>query len=253
VQEKGLRDEDPFDEVVARARVFEFRRPTSFEELASAAAATLAERSGRMANTLESALLEALDTGFIPISKGVALPHARIASLDRPILLMARCERGLRATAAEGVSPSPELAGVRAVFFLMSPEAAVGQHLRLLGHLATQAQDDAFLERWMMAPDPPGLKATLLRAERWISLTVGEHPSTLAWPRRAIRDVDLPPGALVALVRREGVSLVPNGSTVLEAGDFLTVIGHPSAIRTIASMGVPEASAADVEGRLIKS
>ncbi len=235
VQEKGLRDEDPFDEVVARAQVVEFRRPTSFEELAGAAAATLAERKVGVVGTLQTALLEALETGFIPVSNGVALPHARLASLERHVLLMARCAGGLRASAREEDAPSLELRGVRAVFFLMSPEAAVGQHLRLLGHLATQAQDDAFMQRWMLALDPPELKATLLRAERWISLSVGEDPMTLAWPTRAIRDVGLPPGTLVAFVRRGGVSIVPNGSTVLEAGDFVTVIGHPTAIRAITS------------------
>ena len=46
------------------------------------------------------------------------------------------------------------LAGVRAVFFLVSPDEDAGQHLRLLGHLATRVDDPAFLDRWTEARTP---------------------------------------------------------------------------------------------------
>lgn len=43
---------------------------------------------------------------------------------------------------------------------------------------------------------------------------------SLAW------DIPLPPELLVTLILRNGVSLVPNGSTVLLAGDLLVLAGH---------------------------
>ncbi|SHK27109.1 potassium/proton antiporter [Anaerotignum lactatifermentans] len=48
------------------------------------------------------------------------------------------------------------------------------------------------------------------------------HP----WVDHSLKDVPLPPELLVTLILRNGVSLVPNGSTVLQAGDLLVLAGH---------------------------
>ena len=48
------------------------------------------------------------------------------------------------------------------------------------------------------------------------------HP----WVGHPLRDIPLPPELLVTLILRNGVSLVPNGSTVLLAGDLLVLAGH---------------------------
>lgn len=48
------------------------------------------------------------------------------------------------------------------------------------------------------------------------------HP----WVGHPLRDIPLPPELLVTLILRNDVSLVPNGSTVLLAGDLLVLAGH---------------------------
>ncbi len=48
------------------------------------------------------------------------------------------------------------------------------------------------------------------------------HP----WVGHPLRDIPLPPELLVTLILRNGVSLVPNGSTVLLAGDLLVLAGQ---------------------------
>jgi len=50
-----------------------------------------------------------------------------------------------------------------------------------------------------------------------------------------VRELQLPAGVLVALIRRNGHGFVPHGSTVLEDGDHLTVIGEPRALREVES------------------
>ena len=44
---------------------------------------------------------------------------------------------------------------------------------------------------------------------------------------RALRDISLPEGTLIALVRRGPEVVIPRGATVLESGDRLTIIGEP--------------------------
>lgn len=51
---------------------------------------------------------------------------------------------------------------------------------------------------------------------------------------RRIRDVKLPWGVTIVLVRRNGDILYPQGDTVLEYGDLLTLIGHIEGVREMA-------------------
>jgi APA family basic amino acid/polyamine antiporter len=233
VQEKGLRDEDPFDQVVARAAVLEMAAPAPMDEITRTAARLLAGRSGVRAEVLEAGFREVVDSGFVPVARGAALPHVRAPGLERPVMLLMRCPAGVRPSGRESTGLGEKLAEVRAIFFLVSPEETPGQHLRLLGHLATHVEDPGFLRRWLGAADEAELKETLLREDRWVTLRVGVSAGTTGWPGRPLRSLDLPPGTLVALIRRNGHGIVPQGSTVLEEGDRLTVIGERSAIREL--------------------
>ncbi|MCW5891865.1 MAG: PTS sugar transporter subunit IIA [bacterium] len=60
---------------------------------------------------------------------GVAVPHARLAGLAAPMIAMAVASRGLY----EAVPTVP----IRVVAMVLSPPAALDDHLRILGGLAT--------------------------------------------------------------------------------------------------------------------
>jgi catechol 2,3-dioxygenase-like lactoylglutathione lyase family enzyme len=134
----------------------------------------------------------------------------------------------------DGVTVRDAAESVHAVFFLLSPEDQPGQHLRLLGHLATHVDDLGFVERWLEARDADALRSTLLREERSLSLHLDRGSAAGDLIGRALLDLDLPGDALVALIRRGGHGIIPHGSTVLAEGDRLTVIGSREAIRTLA-------------------
>lgn len=55
---------------------------------------------------------------------------------------------------------------------------------------------------------------------------------------RSILQLGLPPGALILLIGRDGENLVPNGGTVLEAGDRLLVLAEKEAIPAVRSLCV---------------
>jgi len=233
VKEKGLREEDPYDEVVARATVLDLDRALPFGDLIVLAADRLSKETGVPAEQLSHGFLEEVEAGFMPVAGGAALPHLRIAgALERPTMLLVR--------SVEGIGIRDEAESVHAVFFLLSPEDEPGQHLRLLGHLATHVDDHGFVERWLDARDPDELRRTLLREERSLSLHIDRGSVAADLIGRAIVDIDLPGDALVALIRRGGRGLIPHGSTVLAEGDRLTVIGGPDAIRTLAERYGPQ-------------
>lgn len=226
VKEKGLREEDPFDEVVARARVIDAGADESFAAVLARASGVLSVQTGVPADRLRSGFEQEVRAGFMPVARGAAMPHLRVAEgLERPAMLLVRSVEGLR-LGAEGEP-------VHAVFFLLSPMDKPGQHLRLLGHLATHVDDEGFVERWLAARDHDELRRTLLREERSLSLRVARGGPTEPWIGRPIRELDLPGGCLVALIRRGMHGIIPHGDTVLEEGDRLTVIAGPAAIRKL--------------------
>jgi cell volume regulation protein A len=65
---------------------------------------------------------------------------------------------------------------------------------------------------------------------RLIELTV---PADTPTPGRSIIDLRLPPGALVVSIIRDGESLVPNGGTILEAGDQVLVLAEDVLMGTV--------------------
>ena len=232
IKEKGLRKTDPFEEVVADAFVIDLPEHSGFTAAASLAAAAMGERRGLDADALQREFLEGTRIGSTPVAGGAALPHTRSDSLTTPELVIVRCNGGMDIEVG-GHDQSVRTQHVDAIFFLVSPEADPGLHLRLLASLAITVEQPAFLERWRAASGGAGLKASLLRHER--SLDVRLHPNapSCRWIDMHIRDLDLPDDVIVALIGRDGEAIVPRGSTQLHAGDRVVLLGEPEGISVL--------------------
>lgn len=236
MKEKGLRDEDPFDDVVAGAEVLDLGRFISFERVVAEASLALSRRTGVPAAELASDFLEGTRVGATPVAYGVALPHLRTSRIRRPALVMVRTPAGLTAAADDDVwGEHPPAEPIYALFFLASPEADPAQHLRLLAHIAGRVDDQDFLEQWLAAEDLQELKEVLLRDERYLHLDLQPTLRSAPLIGTPLRELSLPRTSLVAIVHRDGANFVPDGDTVLAAGDRITVIGEPRAIRVLAS------------------
>ncbi len=92
------------------------------------------------------------------VGHGVALPHARMAELDRPILTFGRSIAGVPWDAPDGVS-------AHLVFLLLSPEREYGRQLQILATLSRALGDESNRQRLLHAESEPelwsALKATL--------------------------------------------------------------------------------------------
>ena len=235
LKEKGLPDEQPFEVLVTRAAVLDIEEERDFEAVVREAAARLAERSGLPEDRLVDGFLSGSRTGATPVSHGVALPHLRLPEVDRPELVMVRSRPGLPAPVdTTGDARPDDTEAVHAVFFLLSPEEPPARHLRTLASIASRIDEDPFLDEWRQAETEQGLKEVLLRNDRTLALTLDPDGPTAPLVGRALRELRLPHGVLVALIHRDGHISVPGGATVLEAGDRLTVIGEPDGIRALA-------------------
>jgi len=233
MKEKGVREEDPFDEVVARAQVMEFSQKYLFEEITHDVAQALAISLRIPAKDLEQGFLDGSRIGATPISHGAALPHIRLPEIERAEMVIVRAKETCFVEAPDFSGKISLQGPIHAFFFLVSPNENPGQHLRILSQIAGRVDDDNFLKDWLAASDEQELKEILLRDKRFLSLRIrGNSPSSVLIGR-SLGEIRMPEGSLVALIRRKGETIIPRGQTVLEEGDRLTIIGDAHGIKKL--------------------
>lgn len=91
------------------------------------------------------ALVERETTHSTSLGNGVALPHATVPGVDRPVVVVAIAPEGVHFADRESEP-------VRLFFVLLSPVAEAGTHIKLLARIVRLARR-------------PGFVATLLEAE----------------------------------------------------------------------------------------
>jgi len=238
MQEKGLRDEDPYELVVSQATVCDVTDSTvTYQDVVDTACSYLAEKAG----ISEKSLHEEFDTvnnfGAIPIGEGAALNHTRLTTNTDPELVIVRIKDGLRIDHTdykELVNDSGENGDkLYAIFFLVSPEKDSTQHLRFLAHTAEKIDQDDFLDRWINANDEAELREVLLRNERFANITIRSDDETKHMIGKKISEIELPGESLVTILKREGKINIPHGYTVIEEGDQLSIVGDPEDISEI--------------------
>jgi mannitol/fructose-specific phosphotransferase system IIA component (Ntr-type) len=220
--------------IIAKAYLIDLSTKVSFEEVVHKAAAQLSQCLSVSADLLTESFMQGTRVGATPVSHGVALPHLRLPDISQPEMIIVRAKQGVYidlndVILGEHTSDKP----VYAFFFLVSSEDNPGQHLRILAQIAGHVDDDRFMKHWLAAGNEQEMKELLLRDERYLTLLLRSDLKTAPLIDRAIRDLNLPQGSLIALIRRGGEIIIPRGSTVLQEGDRLTIIGEPMGIQLL--------------------
>lgn len=239
LKEKGLREDDPFDEIVARGGVIDLDDETSFDDLTVHASELLAQQTGADAEKIADAILQGTRVGATPVTLGVALPHVRLRGLEHAEMVLVRSKPGV--VIAPDLPDQNEAPDQRAhaIFYLASPRDDPAQHLRILAQLAGRVEEESFNAQWRRARSDHDLKEVVLRDENFLTLRLEESEATAVLVGSALRDIDLPEGVLVAIIRRDGHNRVPRGRTVLKMGDRITIIGNADAILELEALYDP--------------
>lgn len=113
---------------------------------------------GLDANDVVNSLLERESLGPTGVGDGIALPHARMAGVDRVVGLFVRCEKPLDFGA---VDRKP----VDLVFGLLAPEGAGVEHLKALALVSRTMRNDPLCEKLRANNDAATLHALLSAAQ----------------------------------------------------------------------------------------
>ena len=221
----GLRSNDDYAGLIARAVVLSIPAGTDIAEAASRASSVLSDRIGV---PTERVTEQFLDTGSLWIQPSddhpTATPVALFDAIDTDQLVIVRAASGIRIPAAWG--GSGEL--VNALFFLAGTSSDPGRSLRLAGELAGFLHTGA--RACGQASTEAEVKSSLLpdRTVRQYALLPEGLDSGLIG--RRVGGLYLPEGAEVAAVTRFGVPLDVDDTLVLEADDQITIVGPEDAM-----------------------
>lgn len=232
LKEKGLRESDPFDEIVTRSFVIDYNEKEVFETAARKASELISKFAENTPSEIEKMFLEGTRMGATPVTHGIALPHLRLSGLQHAELVLARGQKGIHIKYRDPLSDNDDEkeSDVNAIFFLASPETDPTQHLRILAQIAGRVEEDSFAEEWQSAIDEQELKEAVLHEDRCMSLVIARSNATEKLIGKSLKDIQFPAGCLVAILRRELQTIIPKGKTVLNEGDRLTIIGDPKSV-----------------------
>lgn len=232
--EKGVREKDPYDVVIASANLIDIKNKTTFNKVVERAVEQFSKKFPGKSKVLVDGFMQGTRVGATPVSHGVALPHMRLPEIDHPEMVMVRTQNGVLVEIDEEfLSENTSQAPVHAFFFLVSPEENPGQHLRILAQLAGHVDDDKFMRHWLAGQNEQEIKEILLRDDRYLSLTLQSEDKTGSLIDKAVYDLNLPDGCLMVLIHRTGNIIIPQGNTVLQEGDRVTIIGYPAGIEKL--------------------
>lgn len=234
MREKGLRKEDPYDDLITRSMLINTPDNTSFAEIVAQVSLLLADKLNMSPGEIEKLYLQGTQIGATPVSKGFALPHIRIPDLKLPELLLVRAQSGIKIDHNEEYWGS-DIANqvVYALFFLVGPEDNPGRHLRILARIAECVEDDSFMSMWLDAKTEQDIKEVLLMDERFFSLQLSIENRSAQLIGKVLKDIRWPKKTLIALIHRNHAIVIPEGKTSLKNGDRLTIIGEPRNIKEI--------------------
>lgn len=106
-------------------------------------------RAVRDASSLLEEIFSRESRGGTSLGNGVAIPHARVRSMDRIVIAMARLSSGVNFS-EEDRQP------VRIVFILITPLERLNEYLRVLAGLSKFLKDKKMLKRLFAVDSVPG-------------------------------------------------------------------------------------------------
>jgi len=227
LREKGLRQEDPYEELISRADVIEVSKGEKYPDIVKKVYHQLEVKINKPMDEFFEMITHFDEQEIIPIGSGVALNHARIEEKIQPEIILVRIKDGLLLNKlTEKKVNNANNQKLYAIIFFLSPKENSGQHLRILAHLAEMVGSKTFIERWNAAENEEEIKEILLRDERFIRLQLSKDNATGELIGKMIKDVDLPGESLITIIRSNNKIKIPHGITVLQEGDELSIIGE---------------------------
>jgi PTS system nitrogen regulatory IIA component len=144
----------PLTDLVAPQAVLPALKVNSKKQALQELAARAAELTGRGEREIFDVLMQREKLGSTAIGNGIAIPHGKLAKIERLFGLFARLDRPIDFEALDGQP-------VDLVFLLLAPEGAGADHLKALARVARLLREPGIARMLRDSRDKEALYAVL--------------------------------------------------------------------------------------------
>tara|TARA_B100000676_G_scaffold270505_1_gene287255 strand:+ start:823 stop:1287 length:465 start_codon:yes stop_codon:yes gene_type:complete len=142
-------------DLITPESIFEKLPVTSKKQALQELAKRAAEISAINERVIFDALIERERLGTTGVGNGIAIPHGKLAGLERLYGLFARLEKPIE---FDSIDEQP----VDLIFLLLAPECAGADHLKALARVSRLLRDRTTCEKLRGADDPAALYVLLI-------------------------------------------------------------------------------------------
>ncbi len=233
LKEKGLREGDPFDEMIVEAQITKLKGwRMSFNKLVEKVTNDFSNKI-KEANPkeLKKEILKVTSIDPALIIPRVSILHGKVPTLDKPLLNIVVANKGVKKPIVKGEITSED--DIQVFFFMVSGAHNPKLQLRMLSRLMDIVERPKFIDEVLAYENERELKEYLLHNDRYITLELIPDTSTDHLIDKMLKDIRFPQDVLVAMIQRKEKILTPRGDTELKSGDIITIIGEPKGIQLI--------------------
>ncbi|MCA1760072.1 MAG: PTS sugar transporter subunit IIA [Bacteroidales bacterium] len=227
LREKGLRQDDPFNQTIVRSKIV-FIKNSTFREVINQVSDLISKELNTVSDVIKKDFVKSntLDSAFmIP---EVSIHYAKISDIEHPVLYIYISNGGITKTITKkGISSSN---AIRVFFFLVNAEDKPKQQLRMLSGIIDIAERDYFVKDIVLLKNDREIIEYLLHNKNYISFQLTKNNPTEEFINKKLMEVRLPNDILVVFVDRNNTSFAPKGNTILQENDILTIIGETQSI-----------------------
>jgi PTS system nitrogen regulatory IIA component len=144
----------PLNNLVAHNAIIPALKVTGKKQVLQELAARAAELTGQNERAIYEILLQREKLGSTAVGNGIAIPHGKLAQLDRLFGLFARLDRAIEFEALDGQP-------VDLIFLLLAPESAGADHLKALARVARLLRDTEIANKLRESRDVDAIYAVL--------------------------------------------------------------------------------------------
>jgi mannitol/fructose-specific phosphotransferase system IIA component (Ntr-type) len=227
LREKGLRQDDPFNETIVRSKVG-FESGVQFIDLVNKVSGNIARELNISSEKLSEEFLKTNSLSAAFLIPEVSVLTAKIPEIPHPVLHLVISESGISKPVNKNGFKSTDT--VKVFFFLVNAEELPRQQLRMLSGIMDIGERDHFVKDMLSFSSSRQVIEYLLHDKQYISFKLTKDSPSEVFIDKKLMQVQLPPDVLVVMVDRNDLSFAPNGKTLLQENDTITVIGNINSI-----------------------
>lgn len=227
LREKGLREDDPFNQTIIGAKI-NFVYEKKFDNLLNETVNSISKQVSVDLNNLKTDFLKENLAGSQIIIPEVSLFYAKIKNLSHPMLYISISEKGITVPIKKNGEVVNEK--VKIFFFLVNSDQKPKQQLRMLAGIIDIVERDYFVKDIINLNTRNKIIEYLLHNKQHVTFRLSKNAPTTIFINKKVMDVKLPKDVLIVFVERKRHSFPPKGDTVLRENDLLTIIGETHSI-----------------------